>query len=329
MPRLLSVSLIMFTVFWTASRAGAGPVLERVKARGAVRCGSVERPGLAEPDGKGGFVFWAGLEVDICRAIAAAVLGSPDRIEYHTYETPKQFDAIRNRQDDVFFLTGTEINEQGLAGKIVPGPAVFLESHAVMVPSGMAAQHLGDLAGDSICFLSGSRVERSLNSYFDSLHKSWLRIPFSEEGEMNDAYNVQRCHGIAGEVTTLAAARLASGVNRISSRILPESLSVFPVIAAAGPEDAGWSAVVAWTVITLTSAERPGTAWYAGGAGAMPVTAPELGLDAEWQKRVLAAVGSYGDIFERNVGKGSRFGLPRGLNANELNGGLLLAPFLE
>ncbi len=324
--RSLSVVLVILIVCCSISVAMAGPVIERVRERSVVRCGSVERPGLASMDDHG---RWTGLNVDVCRGIAAAVLGSADRIEYHKYETPKQFDAVRNQEDDVYFLTGSEIDEQKLAGKVVPGPTVFVESHVVMVPSNSAAHNVGDLAGNTICFMIGSLTERSINAYFDALHKNWLRMPYSEGGEMNDAYNVQRCHAIAGEMTTLAAARLNPGVKRLSSRFLPEPLSVFPVMAATGTDDAQWSAIVAWTVDTLISAERPETRWYAGGAGAMPVTAPELGLDNRWQSRVLAAVGNYGDIFEGHLGKSSRFKLDRGLNANQSSGGLLLSPFLE
>jgi len=324
--RFLSVLLVLLSVCCSISVAKAGSVVDRVKARGVVRCGSVERPGLASVAGK---EHWAGLNVDVCHAIAAAVLGSADRIEFHVYETPKQFDAVRNQEDDVYFLTASEIDQQKLAGKVVPGPAVFMESHAVMVPSKSAAHNVGDLAGNTICFLIGSLTERSINAYFDGLHKNWLRMPYSEDGEMNDAYNVQRCSAIAGEMTTLAATRLDPGVNRLSSRFLAEPLSVFPVMAATGTNDAQWSAIVAWTVDTLISAERPETRWYAGGAGAMPVAAPELGLDKGWQSRVLAAVGNYGDIFERHLGKGSRLKLDRGLNANQFSGGLLLSPFLD
>jgi len=188
---------------------------------------------------------------------------------------------------------------------------------------------VSDLAGKTICFMIGSLTERSINAYFDALHKNLLRMPYSEDVEMNDAYNVQRCNAIAGEITTLAATRLDPGVNRLASRFLPEPLSVFPVMAVTGTNDAQWSAIVAWTVDTLISAERPETRWYAGGAGAMPVAAPELGLDKGWQRQVLAAVGNYGDIFERHLGKGSRLKLDRGLNANQFRGGLLLSPFLE
>lgn len=324
--RLLSVLLVIFTVCCSISGAKAGSVIERVKARGVVRCGSAERPGLASVGDQG---RWVGLNVEVCRGIAAAVLGSADRIEYHEYETPKQFDAVRNQEDDVYFLTGSEIDAHKLAGKVVPGPTVFVETQAIMVSSNSPVHNVSDLAGDTICFMIGSFTERSINAYFDALHKNWLRMPYSEDGEMNDAYNVQRCRAIAGELTTLSATRLDPGVNRLSSRFLPEQLSVFPVMAATGTNDAQWSAIVAWTVDTLISAERPETRWYAGGTGAMPVAAPELGLDKEWQRRVLAAVGNYSDIFERHLGKGSRLKLERGLNANQARGGLLLSPFLE
>ncbi|MBW4591872.1 MAG: hypothetical protein KME46_02830 [Brasilonema angustatum HA4187-MV1] len=324
--RLLLVLLTLLGVCGSVSVARAGSVVERVKARGVVRCGSVERPGLARADDHG---HWTGLNVDICRAIASAVLKSPERIEYHEYETPKDFDAVRNHQDDVYFLTGSEINEQKLAGKVVPGPTVFVESHAVMVASTSAAHHVGDLAGDSICFMIGSSVDRSLEAYFGALRRNWFRRGFSEDGEMIDTYNVQNCHAIAAEITTLATIRLDLGVNRLSSRILPESVMSFPVIAATGTDDGQWSAIVAWTVHTLVSAERFQTRWYAGGAQAMPLAAPELGLDKEWQRRILAGVGNYGDIFERHLGKGSPLRLDRGLNANQFGRGLLLSPLLE
>ncbi len=324
--RILSIMLPLFFVCCSIADATAGSIAERVKARGFVRCGSVERPGLAGPGAHG---RWTGLEVDVCRAVAAAVLGGAERIEYHEYATQKDFDAVRNQQDDIYFLTGSEVAKQKLAGKVLPGPTVFVESHAVMTPVNAAAQHLDDLAGNGICFMIGNPVERTLNAHFDSIHKEWFRRGFTEDEEMNDAYKVQSCHAVAGEITTLASVRLDPGVNHLSSRILPETLAVFPVMAVTGTEDAQWSSIVAWTVHTLVSAERPETQWYAGGAGAMPISANELGLDKDWQQRVLTAVGNYGDIFERNLGKGSALKIDRGLNANNIDGGLLLCPFIE
>lgn len=324
--RFLSFLLAFLFVCCSLSAAVAGPVINRVKARGAVYCGGVERPGLALPDGHG---HWKGLEVDVCRAVAAAVLGSPEHIVFHAYKMPKDFDAVRNHKDDLFFLTGSEIAKHGLAGDVLPGPAVFVESQNVMVTAKSPVRHVADLAGDSICYMIGNPEEQSLDAYFARLHKHFFHRAFSEYGEMVDTYEVQNCHALAGEITYLADARLDPGINDISSRILPEALSVYPVMAATGVSDAKWSAIVAWTVDTLISAERPESEWSNSGAEAMPVVAPELGLGKGWQQRVLKAVGNYGDIFARNLGKKSPFKLDRGLNANQVNGGLLLAPFLQ
>ncbi len=324
--RFLNVALAVFAVVNFIASAHAGSVIDRIKERGIVRCGSTERPGLAHGDANG---HWQGLNVDICRAVATAVLGTPERIGFHSYGTPKEFEAVSGHQDDVYFLTASEINGQGLAGKITPGPTVFIESDTVMVAANSSVRHVSDLAGDSICFMIASSAERSLEAYFDALHKAWDHRAFSEDGEMNDTYNVQHCHAIAGEITTLAATRLDRGVNHLSSRIVPEPLTVFPVMVATGTDDAQWSALVAWTIHTLTSAERPETQWYAGGVRAMPIEAPELGLDKDWQRRVVTAIGNYGEIFERNLGSRSPLKLERGFNANQINGGLLLSPFIE
>jgi general L-amino acid transport system substrate-binding protein len=324
--RLLSVAAALLCVCFSIAPARAGSVLDRVKARGVVRCGGVERPGLAFADGHG---HWKGLEVDVCRAVAEAVLGAPERIQFHVYEGPKGFEAVRNQQDDIFFLTGSEIVGHKLAGSVLPGPTVFVESQNVMVADKSAVHHVADLAGDSICYMIGNPEEQSLNACFAGLHKQFFHRAFSEYGEMVDTYQVQNCHALAGEITYLAATRLDHGVNKLSSRILAEPLSTYPVMSATGVSDAKWSAIVFWTMDTLISAERPQTTWSNGGADAMPVVAPELGLGKGWQDRVLKAVGNYGDIFARNLGKQSVFKLDRGLNANQVNGGLLMAPFAQ
>lgn len=326
----MRLSLVIMTLLGMVAwhyPAAAGPVLDRVKADGVVRCGSVERPGLATADG--GEDKWAGLNVDVCRAVAAAVLGSSDKIAFHEYETPKQYDAVRNGEDDVYFLTASEIFNHQLVDKVLPGPTVFVESHAVLVPTTSKAKHVKDLAGETICFMTPSPVDHTVEHYFDQLHKSFNAIPYSEDGEMVDAYLVQRCHGIAYEITTLATVTANPGINKLKSRFLPEPLTVFPIMATTGTKDAEWAAIVAWTVHTLVSSERPESKWYHGGTKAMPVVAPELGLEKGWQDRVIASVGNYGDIFERNLGKKSPLKLARGLTANQINGGLMLSPFLE
>lgn len=325
----------------------ASNVLDRIKARGVVHCGGVVRPGLAEIGGDGA---WHGLEFDICRAIAVAVLGDKGKVEFAAYGSDAEFARVRvhadkthadkmqadvtpadkKQADDVSFLTGGEIAAHRLAASVVVGPTVFIESDAVMVAGDSPAQHLADLAGKDICFLSGDTAEHALDQYFESIgDKPWLRHPFSELGEMNDDYAVQGCLGVAGETTTLVDSRLLAGPAKLKSRLLPEAINVFPIVATTGARDARWSAVIAWAVNTLIAADRPDRKWFAGGAGAMPVDGASLGLAPGWQARMLAATGNHAAIFERNLGNGSPYKLAPGINANQLQGGLLLAPFVE
>jgi general L-amino acid transport system substrate-binding protein len=311
---------------WPAALAGPSPVLSRARSRGAVRCGAVGRPGLAEPspDGRP-----RGLLVDVCRAVAAAVLSAPERVEFRLYSGPADFEAVRRQEEDVSFLTGSEIAEQELSGAVLLLGPVFVERQAVMVPGASPRRDLAALSGQGICFLAGASTERSLEAWFEGHGRSFLRHPYSEDGEMADAYAVQRCHAIAGEATFLAGLRLAPGVKPLRSRLLPEVLSAFPVLATAGPGDGRWAALVAWTVHTLVAGERAETRWVPGGAGAMPVPGEALGLDPGWQRRVLATVGDYRAIFERNLGRGSPLELERGPNAGVSEGGALASPLLD
>jgi general L-amino acid transport system substrate-binding protein len=309
-----------------ASHAVHGLTLSRVQSRGRVRCGSVERPGIAERDGAG---QWRGLAVDVCRALAAAVLGKAERFEYHIYETQSGYERVQGRTDDLYFLTGREIVEGKLIGALVPGPTVFIATDAVMVPGESPVQHMADLAGKGVCFMIADTAEQALGHYFGKAHLGWLRLPYSEHGEMEDAYAAQRCQAIGAENTELARIRTLPGQARLRSRILPEPLNVFPLVAATSMADGQWSAIVAWTVHTLIDAERPESDWFAGGARAMPIPAADLGLNADWQARVLQATGHYGDIYARNLGDDSAYHLERGLNSNQLEGGLQLAPFVE
>jgi len=324
--RAAVASLILSLV--AVEHAAAADVLDRVKSRGIVQCAGFERPGLAARDRN--TAAWQGLEVDICRAVAAAVLGDSDKISFHGYEDATDKAPQVQGADDVAFLTGTEIQASRVSGRIVPGPAIFIESHALMVPAAAREQHVAEIPRNAgICFMSGSPLERSLPAFFDALGKRWRPVPFSEDGEMLDAYNVQRCHAVAGELTTLATLRLERGINNLESRILPEPLLTYPILATTSTNDGEWSAIVAWTVYTLIAADRPAGKWMTGGADAMPAPLAELGLRAGWQARVLAAVGTYRDIFERNLGAKSALRLPAGLNAAPAAGGALASPVIE
>jgi len=294
-----SALLLVFPLLVLAPSAGAQSVLERVKARGAVSCGAVARPGLAQTDAQG---RWSGVFVDICAALASAVLGSPEHLHFHAYATDADFASrVGNGVDDLHFLTGREIATHALAGSIVPGPAAFAAHIQVMVPQAAPEQHLPELAGKGICFLVADPAERSLEAYFDERKLPWQRHAYSEPGEMLDAFAAQRCHGIAGEATWLASALGAGTRPGPHARLLPEALESFPIVAATPVQDGRWAAIVAWTLGTLITAQIPSSRWTPGGVDAMPIAGAQLGLAPDWQQAALQARGHYGTIFRRNL----------------------------
>jgi general L-amino acid transport system substrate-binding protein len=318
------VSLILAPT--VSSESWAGPVLDRIKSQGVIRCGAVSRPGLVDV---GSNHVARGLLLDMCRAIGAAVLPPDGRLEFHQYDSPAAFGAVRNGTDDIFFLSASEIIEENLAGKIVPGPTVFHHSISVMVPESSKARHLADLAGEPVCFIQGGNADNTIEAWFAHNRLDFVRMGYQEDVEMDDAYNAQVCHAMAAEATTLAKVRLTRGVNDIHSRIIEEPVEAFPILAATGATDAEWSAIVAWSVHTLVSAGAPATHWAAGGADSLPVEAPELGLTKGWRERVVRAAGPYAAMYGRNLGDGSIYKLSQGLNGPWRTGGLLLPPHAE
>ena len=329
---VFSISMLG-ALFWACDAYGG--TVERVKAEGAVHCGSTERPGLAEPglaeldlSTPTGSRQWHGLNVELCRAIAIAVLGPAGRFEFHRYETgPELMTASSQGTDEVYFLTASEIIAQNLAGKLIPGPVVYYETDALMVKETSAARRLEDLVGAKICFVTGSGAQRGLESFFEAKQLKFFRLAFSEDGEMRDAYKAGLCDAIAAEGTALAKLRLQDFAKE--DRILLQPLAVFPVMACTATADGSWAAVVAWTIHTLIRADIREGSWRAGGAKALPIDGVDLGLNEGWQRQLIDTLGTYGDIYRRTLGDRSVYGLPRGLNAPWLEGGLFLAPYSE
>ena len=315
-----------------AEPPGAGKVqtkttLEKVRVRGFLQCGGQERPGLASLDGKG---EWHGLEVEICRAVAVAALGQKARYAFHRYEADNDYATVRDGSDQVSFSTLAEMTDHKVADELAPGPTVFVETHDLLVAEDSPGKRAEDLRMASVCFLSESAPNSSLDAWYESRKIPLIRFAFREDGEMYDAYEVQRCTAIVGEATELARERLHGGPNHLKSRFLPDHLATFPIVAATPVSgDAQWSAIVAWTVDTLIAASVKETYHTGGGLRIVPVAGAGLGLAAEWQKNVIGTVGTYDDIFRRTLGAGSPLGLAPGLNAPVAEGGLLLAPFEE
>jgi general L-amino acid transport system substrate-binding protein len=197
------------------------------------------------------------------------------------------------------------------------------------VKDGDPARHVADLAGKPICFMLGEAPQRNLEAWFAARALPFVRMGYQEFDEMTDAYDAGACRGLAAETTGLAALRLGAEGRPAGGRILPEALTDFPILAMTGTGDAQWSAIVAWTIDTLIAAEAPSQDWSAGGVDALPLALPELGLADDWQRQVIGTVGSYADIYRRDLGEASPFKLPAGPNASWRNSGLMLAPHAE
>ena len=250
--------------------AHAGPVVDRINADGVIRCGGVSRPGLVgqSPDGREA----SGLYLDLCRAIGAALLGPDGRIEFRPYDSDNAFDRVRQGADDLSFLDGSEIVEQKLAGKTTPGPPVVFVSTAAMVRENSPANSLADLAGKAVCFYQGSNAHRNLEAWMAAHKLDFVRMGYMEYGELYDAYDAGVCEVQVGEAGDLAAARLDGKTP--PSRILPEPLETFPVLAVTPTSDPQWSAIVAWAVYC---ARAGGIACDALGRGRPRLAADRVG----------------------------------------------------
>jgi general L-amino acid transport system substrate-binding protein len=313
--------------FALAPGADAGPIVERIKSGGVIRCGGVSRPGLVgqSPDGREA----AGLYLDLCRAVGAALLGPEGRIEFQPYDSDKAFERVENGADDLSFLDGSEIIGHGLAGKVTLGPAVYFVSTAAMVHGRAPIERLSDLAGKSVCFYQGSNAHRQLEGWMAARRLSFVRMGYMEYGELYDAYDAGVCDAQVGESADLAVASLKEAGAPPPSRILGEPLATFPMFAATPASDPQWSAIVAWAIFALERSELAATPWAASGLDSLRVDGRQLGLADDWQKRVVGAAGSYADIYSRNRGEGSRLKLPRGPNALIEAGGLFATPYRE
>jgi general L-amino acid transport system substrate-binding protein len=308
-----------------APNAGAQSRLDEIKARGRLTCAALPRPGLASLSQSG----WKGLYPDICHAVTVATLGPDGKFAFEGLDLPKDGKALDAGAYDVLFLTEPEIVENGLGGKVAPGPAAFFESYAVMVEKNSAVKALDDLAGVRVCLHEADAATQAFEERLAQKGASFVPMAFQEDIELLDAYNSRHCQAVASEATDLIDLRQRKGVNHFDSRILPDRIAVFPVVAATPIGDPQWSTAVTWVVHFLHAAERPQTKWRAGGAAAIGVDATALGLEKSWRENILSSVGDYGAIYARNLGDKSPFNLPRGANAPWSAGGLFAPPTAE
>ena len=293
--------------------AAAGAVLDRVKADKAVHCAAEERPGFAAIEEESDAPPH-GLAVDLCRAVAVAVLGPDGEADVTILDSVRHFDEVRAGRFDVVFASGGTMTAEHLVDHLVPGPPAFIETESVMVPETSAVRAVRDLAGAGVCFMIGTGAQRALEAALERDHVEVKRLGFGEDVELRDAYNVGRCTAVAGDGTFLAEVRQDGGVHGLKSRLLDAPLALDPVFIATGIEDGRWSAMTGWVLQALMLGSAPRSGWTGAGPEPLARAATPLGLRDGWYDEAVKATGTYADLWARNLGDGSDLKLAPGPN---------------
>lgn len=329
------ILIVVVLVVFSEPRAFAGVTLDKVKRGGMLNCGvnlNTDDWSKAEPHGN-----LAAFEADICRAVAAAVVGSADKVKLVAFNDDDESAAgLRSGKIDLLAVATPSIT--GIFARFGFGPIVFHDAEGFLVPKRAGIATASDLAGKKICFMGSTGPEENLKTYMRNRHIAYQPYPFEEQGEMEAAFYTNQCEVYTADITQLAVTRAKFRALAKNFVILPERISEDPLAPAYRLDDPQWAAVVTWTINALIQAEESGVSranLAASRAGTDPVVqrllgakghiGHALGLADDWAARAIAAVGNYGEMFDRDLGAGSRLKLDRGVNALSTKGGLLYA----
>jgi general L-amino acid transport system substrate-binding protein len=322
--------------------AEAGPTLKMVQGRGTLLCtghnGSFK--GFAEVDDKGN---WHGLDIDLCRALAAATLGSAEAVQFVPISWAQRFPAIQSGDVDVIIkATGWTFGRDTDIGLQFSRP-YFIGGTQLVVRKELEATSAADLDGGTVCVEGGTSTERSVVNYMKAKGIEVDTVPFEKSEETLAAYFSKRCDAYAGWGPNLAVVRNDAPDGADRHMILPDVLEMEPTAAAMRQGDDNWVDVVNWTISSLVMAEEngitqanvdeikanPSTPAIAKLLGVTPGMGAQLGLSDDWVYTMIKEVGNYDEIFERSLGKNSPYMLERGLNALWSNSGLFYPLVLD
>jgi general L-amino acid transport system substrate-binding protein len=328
--------LIACLVLGASTIALAGPTLDKIKAHNSLPCGiNTEEPEYSTEDAHGNH---AAFDMDICKAIAVAVLGPDAKFTVTPYRDERDARKALQSGEIAVLATGSAnyLNTTN-AGLGLARP-VFYDYQGFLVNKTMAIGSPHDLAGKKICFLSGTEIEDQLTSYMNRAQIKWLPFPFQEEGEMEAAFITRNCAAITADVSQLAYERIAFKAMSKDFEILPDVIAKDPLAPMYRMDDPQWAAIVNWTIEALIQAEESGITQANIGAesrsgdvaaqrlfGRSGGYGQYLALRDSWAAQVIQAVGNYGEIFNRDLGSKSAMKLERGANNLWTHDGLMYA----
>jgi general L-amino acid transport system substrate-binding protein len=317
------------------SSASAG-TLDTVRARGHLLCGVSEgTPGFSIPDEKGN---WAGLDVDICRAVAAAIFNDPKKVTFRPLSSKDRFTAIQSGEVDLLARNTTfTIGRNTALGLDFPAISYY-DGQGFMVRKSLNVKSVSELSGATICVESGTTTELNVADYFRTHNLKYELLAFQRVDESIQAYDAGRCDAYSTDHSSLSAQRLKLK-KPDDTVILADIISKEPLAPAVRSGDFQWSNIVRWTIYALLNAEELGISQKnldEMKTSKNPEIRRLLGVDADlgqamglppdWAYRIIKHIGNYGETFDRNVGKNSPLAIRRGLNALWKDGGVQYAP---
>jgi len=313
--------------------------LDTIKQRGTLVCGvSTGFAGFSAPDSQCNF---KGLDVDYCRALAAGVLGDASKVRYVALTAQNRFTALQSGEIDVLYRNSTQTFLRGTTLGLRQGPVNFYDGQGFVVKKDLNVKDLKDLKGATVCVAQGTTHEVTLGDYGRANGIDWKPLVFDRVDTMYQAFFAGRCDAMTQDASALAGAVATAAPNAADYVVLPITISKEPLGPFTRNGDEVWSDVITWLHYGLLEAEdlgvtqanvdemakssSPSVQRLLGLSGDL---GSRLGLDNKWMQQVIKATGNYGEIFERNVGKGSPLKLERGLNGSWTKGGLMYAiPF--
>ncbi len=343
----LSVVPLLLGLTLAACAPGDGGIqsqkISAIQGRGKIICGVEGKlPGFSfvNPDGS-----YTGLDVDICKAVAAALLGDPAKVEYRDLNSSERFAALASGEVDLLSRNTTYTLSRDATGGngLSFAPPVFYDGQGVMVPVASGVKSLADLAGKPICVETGTTTELNLADRMREIKAPYTPLKFQTSDQTYAAYLQGRCTAVTSDRSQLAAKR-TSFPDPAAHALLPDVLSKEPLAPATTNADPAWADAVRWIVFALMQAEESGITQSTIDAKVAQAKADtnqadlrrflgvegdfgkHLGLAPDFVVRAVKAVGNYGEIFERNVGTESKLKLERGLNRQWKEGGLIYSP---
>jgi general L-amino acid transport system substrate-binding protein len=310
--------------------------MEAVKQRGQLVCGvNVGLAGFSVADDKG---IWSGLDVDYCKAIAAAVLGDAAKVKYVATTTKERFTALQSRELDVLARNTTWTLQRDSAQGLSFVGVNYYDGQGFIVKKSAGVKSGKELSGATVCVQSGTTTELNLADFFRSNKLEYKTLVFEKADEALRAYQADRCDSYTTDASGLYSVRLQMA-KPDDHVVLPDIISKEPLGPAVRQDDFQWFTIVKWVHFGLLNAEEAGIT-QANVDQMLSSDVPDikrllgkegdfgkaLGLENDWLYKVVKQVGNYGEVFERNVGTGSRIKIDRGLNRLWKNGGLQYAP---